>query len=133
MLLTSPASPTPPTPALAARDHAPGRLVAPVCVGGWPPPPPRRQVSIVVEQLLRMMHACGMPAADVDLLHGPGATMGEVLRAAEPRSTLFTGSQKVAERLAVELRGKVGGGGVVGGWEAGGAMRMSGHSSQPAL
>jgi 1-pyrroline-5-carboxylate dehydrogenase len=49
-----------------------------------------------------------MPAADVDLLVGPGTTMGAVLEAAPPRNTLFTGSQRVAERLAVQLRGKVG-------------------------
>jgi 1-pyrroline-5-carboxylate dehydrogenase len=34
--------------------------------------------------------------------------MGEVLSAGQPRSTLFTGSQRVAERLAVQLKGKVG-------------------------
>lgn len=38
-----------------------------------------------------------------------GAAMGSVLAAAEPRSTLFTGSQRVAEKLAIDLRGKVGG------------------------
>ncbi|EFJ40853.1 aldehyde dehydrogenase [Volvox carteri f. nagariensis] len=66
-----------------------------------------QRVSVVAEQLLRLLHHCGMPPADVDLLHGPGATVGEVLRAAQPRSTLFTGSQRVAERLAVETHGKV--------------------------
>lgn len=65
------------------------------------------QVSIVAEQLLRLLHACGMPATDVDLLLGPGDTMGEAIRRAEPRSTLFTGSQRVAERLAVQTHGKV--------------------------
>jgi 1-pyrroline-5-carboxylate dehydrogenase len=65
------------------------------------------RVSIVMDQLLRLLHACGMPAADADLLHGRGPAMGSVLAAASPRSTLFTGSQRVAERLAVELRGKV--------------------------
>lgn len=65
------------------------------------------RVSIVMDQLLRLLHACGMPASDADLLHGKGPAMGQVLAAAEPRSTLFTGSQRVAERLAVDLRGKV--------------------------
>ncbi len=82
---------------------------------------------MVAEQLLRLLHYCGMPATDVDLLHGPGVTMGEVLRAAEPRSTLFTGSQRVAERLAVETQGKVRvarGGGVLrpGGLRRGGVL-----------
>lgn len=31
----------------------------------------------------------------------------QVLEEAEPRNTLFTGSQRVAERLAVQLKGKV--------------------------
>jgi delta 1-pyrroline-5-carboxylate dehydrogenase len=61
----------------------------------------------VAEQLLRLLHYCGMPSTDVDFLAGPGATMGEVLQQAEPRSTLFTGSQRVAEKLAVQLAGKV--------------------------
>lgn len=36
--------------------------------------------------------------------------MGAVLDAAQPRNTLFTGSQRVAERLALQLKGKVGAG-----------------------
>ncbi len=35
-----------------------------------------------------------------------GTTMGETLRASPPRNTLFTGSQRVAERLALQLAGK---------------------------
>ncbi|KAG2499023.1 hypothetical protein HYH03_003208 [Edaphochlamys debaryana] len=66
-----------------------------------------QRVSIVAEQLLRLLQHCGMPAADVDLLHGPGTTMGATMREAQPRSTLFTGSQRVAERLALETHGKV--------------------------
>mgnify|MGYP001807266278 CR=1 FL=1 len=34
-----------------------------------------------------------------------------LLGSAQPRSTLFTGSQRVTEKLAVDLKGKVGGGG----------------------
>jgi 1-pyrroline-5-carboxylate dehydrogenase len=50
------------------------------------------RVSIVIEQYVRLLLDCGMPAADVDLLHGPGTTMGHVLEQAKPRSTLFTGA-----------------------------------------
>ncbi|GIL70881.1 hypothetical protein Vretifemale_1557 [Volvox reticuliferus] len=66
-----------------------------------------QRVSVVAEQLLRLLHHCGAPPTDVDLLHGPGTTMADVIKAAEPRSTLFTGSQRVAEWLAVETHGKV--------------------------
>lgn len=65
------------------------------------------RVSIVMDQMMRLLHHCGMPPADADVLHGKGPAMGAVLEAAEPRSTLFTGSQRVAEKLAVDLRGKV--------------------------
>jgi 1-pyrroline-5-carboxylate dehydrogenase len=65
------------------------------------------QVSIVVEQLLRLLHHCGMPRTDADLIHGNGRVVNELLLRAQPRSTLFTGSQRVAEKLAVDMRGKV--------------------------
>ena len=66
-----------------------------------------RQVSIVIEQLLRLMHECGMPKEDADLIHGRGEVVSEVLQAAQPRSILFTGSSRVAEKLAADFKGKV--------------------------
>ena len=66
-------------------------------------------MSLVAEQLLRLLHHCGMPATDVDFMVGPGLTMNEIVNRAAPRSMLFTGSQRVAEKLAVDTRGKVGG------------------------
>lgn len=65
------------------------------------------RVSVVVEQFLRLLHACGAPLEDADLLHGRGEAAHAVILAAQPRSTLFTGSQRVAEKLAVDTRGKV--------------------------
>jgi 1-pyrroline-5-carboxylate dehydrogenase len=65
------------------------------------------RVSVVIEQFLRLLHACGAPPEDCDLLHGRGEAAHAVLLAARPRSTLFTGSQRVADRLALDLRGKV--------------------------
>ena len=56
---------------------------------------------------MRMLHHCGMPMDDVDLIHGNGKVVGEILKSANVRSTLFTGSAKVAETLAKELSGKV--------------------------
>jgi len=66
-----------------------------------------QRVSIVADQLLRLLHHCGMPASDVDLMVGPGTVMNEIIKRAEPRSTLFTGSQRVAEKLAADTKGKV--------------------------
>ena len=66
------------------------------------------RVSLVVEMFVRMLHHCGMPMDDVDLIHGNGKVVGDILKTAQVRSTLFTGSAKVAETLAKELQGKVG-------------------------
>ncbi len=54
-----------------------------------------------------MLHAVGMPAGDADYIHGQGGVVGELLQRARPRSTLFTGSQRVAERLCADLGGRV--------------------------
>lgn len=72
-------------------------------------------MSIVIEQLLRLLHYCGMPRTDADLIHGHGQVVNELLLRAQPRSTLFTGSQRVADKLALDMRGKVG----AAGWGAG--------------
>jgi 1-pyrroline-5-carboxylate dehydrogenase len=65
------------------------------------------KVSVVMEEFMRLLHACGLPAGDADLLHCDGPTFGALLKAYEPRMTLFTGSGRVAEQLATQLRGKV--------------------------
>lgn len=65
------------------------------------------RVSLVVEEFVRLLHECGLRKTDLDLLHGKGEAMGRVMNSAKPRSTLFTGSRRVAERLARELDGKV--------------------------
>jgi len=44
----------------------------------------------------------------VDYIHGDGKVVGSILKDAPVRSTLFTGSQAVAEHLVVDLKGKVG-------------------------
>ena len=54
-----------------------------------------------------MLHHAGMPKTDLDYIQGNGKVVGEILKQGHPRSTLFTGSQKVAEQLAVDLKGKV--------------------------
>lgn len=66
-----------------------------------------RRVSIVVEQFVRLLHHCGAPAADLDLLHGAGPVAGAAIKAGGARSTLFTGSRKVAEALCASLGGRV--------------------------
>ena len=65
------------------------------------------KVSIVMQETLRLFHACGMPKTDVDLIHSDGPVMNELLMKGDPKNTLFTGSQKVAEKLAIDLKGRV--------------------------
>jgi len=83
------------------------QLMGALYMGNMPLVHVDHRVSIVMDQLLRLLHYCGMPPADADLLHGRGPAMNEVMTAAQPRSTLFTGSQRVAEKLAVDFKGKV--------------------------
>jgi len=66
-----------------------------------------RRVSIVCEQFVRLLHHAGMPKEDADYIHGDGKTVNEILLHARPRSTLFTGSGRIAEKLASDLHGKV--------------------------
>lgn len=65
------------------------------------------KVSVVMEQMLRLLHECGMPHADVDFLNCDGVAMHKFLLEAKPKMTLFTGSSRVAERLAEDLKGRV--------------------------
>ena len=60
-----------------------------------------------MEQFLHMLHHCGMPKDDVDFIHCSGGTMNELLLEARPRNVVFTGSQQVAEKLALDMNGKV--------------------------
>ncbi|MBA0794430.1 hypothetical protein Gohar_018759, partial [Gossypium harknessii] len=65
------------------------------------------KVSIVMEQMMRLLHYCGLPAEDVDFINSDGKTMNKLLMEANPRMTLFTGSSRIAEKLAVDLKGRV--------------------------
>jgi len=68
---------------------------------------PSEQVSIVMEQFLRLLHHCGMEKTDVDLLNCRGPVAQEVITQTPVRLTQFTGSSKVGEILAKATHGKV--------------------------
>ena len=69
---------------------------------------PAEKTSIVMEQFLRMLHHCGMPHNDCDLLNGSGATMEGLLTKPDlVQLTQFTGSSHVGEKLALVTKGKV--------------------------
>ncbi|CAE7845705.1 ALDH12A1 [Symbiodinium sp. KB8] len=65
------------------------------------------RVSAVMDQAVRLLHACGMPMSDVDFVHCDGPVMNRLLVRGKPASTLFTGSSRVAEKLTKDLNGRV--------------------------
>ncbi|KAF9626543.1 hypothetical protein IFM89_034956 [Coptis chinensis] len=65
------------------------------------------KVSVVMDQMLRLLHHCGLPMEDVDFINSDGKTMNKLLLEAKPRMTLFTGSSRVAEKLAFDLKGRI--------------------------
>ncbi|XP_057480609.1 delta-1-pyrroline-5-carboxylate dehydrogenase 12A1, mitochondrial-like isoform X2 [Actinidia eriantha] len=65
------------------------------------------KVCIVMEQMLRLLHDCGLPVEDVDFINSDGKTMNKLLLEGNPRMTLFTGSSRVADKLAVDLKGRI--------------------------
>mmetsp|Transcript_30039 Transcript_30039/g.86172 ORF Transcript_30039/g.86172 Transcript_30039/m.86172 type:complete len:542 (-) Transcript_30039:79-1704(-) len=65
------------------------------------------KVQLCMEQFLRMMHHVGLPKTDVDLIYCRGPVMNKILVDGNSRMTLFTGSQHVAEKLTLDLRGRV--------------------------
>ncbi|KAF6168407.1 hypothetical protein GIB67_004959 [Kingdonia uniflora] len=65
------------------------------------------KVSIVMEQMLRLLHKCGLDMEDVDFINSDGKAMNKLLLEARPQMTLFTGSSQVAEKLALDLKGRV--------------------------
>lgn len=65
------------------------------------------KVSIVTEQFLRLLLYCGAPINDFDFVNGYGKIVNQILVQGCPRSTLFTGGKKTAEKLCSDLNGKV--------------------------
>ncbi|XP_062116450.1 probable aldehyde dehydrogenase [Humulus lupulus] len=65
------------------------------------------KVSIVMDQMMRLLHYCGLPEGDVDFINSDGKTMNKLLLEANPRMTLFTGSSRVADKLAADLKGRI--------------------------
>lgn len=65
------------------------------------------KVSICIEQFIRMLHHCGMPMSDLDLIHSEPKTMETLLKRVKPRVIQFTGSSRVGEHLSKTFEGKV--------------------------
>jgi 1-pyrroline-5-carboxylate dehydrogenase len=66
-----------------------------------------QKVAMVMEQMLRLMHDCGMPKEDLDMIQCGGEPMQNLITSSPIRNTQFTGSSIVANRLAEVTKGKV--------------------------
>ena len=65
------------------------------------------KVAICMEQFIRMLHHVGLPKTDIDYIYCDGPVMNELMVKGDSRMCLFTGSQAVAEKLTLDLRGRV--------------------------
>jgi 1-pyrroline-5-carboxylate dehydrogenase len=67
------------------------------------------KVSVVFEQFLRLLIHCGLPPSNLDFINCRGQVMGELIKESKDKIRLlqFTGSKEVAEKLAVDLKGKI--------------------------
>jgi 1-pyrroline-5-carboxylate dehydrogenase len=83
------------------------QLMGALYMGNKPVLKPSEQVSIVMEQFLRLLHHCGMDEGDVDFLNCRGPVAQAVITQTPVRLTQFTGSSKVGELLAEATKGKV--------------------------
>ena len=63
------------------------QLMGALFMGNKPVLKPAEKVSVVMEQFLRLLHDCGLPKEDVDLLNCEGAVAGELLNRAPVRVT----------------------------------------------
>lgn len=65
------------------------------------------RVSIVMEQFIRMLLYCGAPSKDFDYINCDGLVMENIVKRSDPRMLQFTGSSKIANRLAEVTKGKL--------------------------
>lgn len=85
------------------------QLMGALYMGNRPLIKPARTAGLVVEQFLKLLHICGLPKKDVDLVHCRGPKMEKLLWQGKDiiRLVQFTGSSEVAEELAILMHGKV--------------------------
>ena len=83
------------------------QLMGALYMGNKPVLKPSEQVSVVMEQFLRLLHDCGMEKTDVDFLNCHGPVAQDVIVETPVRLTQFTGSSRVGELLSNATNGKV--------------------------
>jgi len=76
-------------------------------MGNKPLVKPDTRCSFPFEEWVRMLHYCGLPKEDMDLIHADGPVMEKILMKGNVQNTCFTGSTVIAEHLTKKLEGKV--------------------------
>jgi len=86
-----------------------GQVAAALATGNTVLAKPAEQTPGVAQALVRLMHQCGVPLDALQLLHGPGETVGAAL-VAHPgiAGVAFTGSTQVAKLINRALANKDG-------------------------
>ena len=86
-----------------------GQVAAALATGNTVLAKPAEQTPAVALEMVRLLHAAGVPQAAVQLLHGPGDTVGAALVAAPGvAGVVFTGSTQVARTINRALAAKDG-------------------------
>ena len=83
------------------------QLMGALYMGNKPVLKPAEKAAIVMEQFLHLLHHCGMPMEDVDMLNCQGLVAEELIMTSPIQVTQFTGSSRVAEHLSQRTAGKV--------------------------
>ncbi|MDM0085691.1 L-glutamate gamma-semialdehyde dehydrogenase [Variovorax sp. J31P179] len=86
-----------------------GQVAAALATGNTVLAKPAEQTPAVALEAVRLLHAAGVPAEALQLLHGPGETVGAALVAAPGvAGVVFTGSTQVAKIIHRALAAKDG-------------------------
>ncbi|MEF7615324.1 trifunctional transcriptional regulator/proline dehydrogenase/L-glutamate gamma-semialdehyde dehydrogenase [Aquincola sp. MAHUQ-54] len=85
-----------------------GQVAAALAAGNTVLAKPAEQTPLIAAQAVRLLHEAGVPAGALQLLPGPGETVGAALVADERiRGVMFTGSTDVARLLQRSLAGRL--------------------------
>jgi RHH-type transcriptional regulator, proline utilization regulon repressor / proline dehydrogenase / delta 1-pyrroline-5-carboxylate dehydrogenase len=86
-----------------------GQVAAALATGNTVLAKPAEQTPAIAQQAVRLLHDAGVPPDALQLLHGPGETVGSAL-VNEPRiaGVVFTGSTQVAKTIQRALAAKDG-------------------------
>lgn len=68
---------------------------------------PDPKVALCIDQFIRLLIHCGMPKNDVNVIHGHGDAIEHMIRKNTFRLVQFTGSSKIANKLAEICKGKI--------------------------